>query len=99
MIKKTTHYELSKPDYNETADIEVINSNMDIIDGALHELKSDLDGLGYGENGAYNLLDLSKLSNSGFDIEEGNITNKITDTRTIFNFYVHLLDKDEKIIN
>ena len=42
MIKKTTHYELSKPDYNETADIEVINSNMDIIDGALHELKSDL---------------------------------------------------------
>ena len=42
MIKKTTHYELSKPDYNETADIEVINSNMDIIDGALHELKGDL---------------------------------------------------------
>ena len=42
MIKKTTHYELSKPDYNETADIEVINSNMDIIDGALHELKEDL---------------------------------------------------------
>lgn len=45
MIKKTTHYELSKPDYNETADIEVINSNMDIIDGALHELKEDLDEL------------------------------------------------------
>ena len=42
MIKKTTHYELSKPDYNETADIEVINSNMDIIDGALHELKGDI---------------------------------------------------------
>ena len=45
MIKKTTHYELSKPDYNETADIEVINSNMDIIDGALHGLKGDLEQL------------------------------------------------------
>ena len=42
MLRKTTHYELSKPDYNETADIEVVNSNMDIIDGALYELKSDL---------------------------------------------------------
>ena len=45
MIKKTTHYELSKPDYNETADIEVVNSNMDIIDGALYELKGDLINL------------------------------------------------------
>ena len=43
MLRKTTHYELSKPDYNETADIEVVNSNMDIIDGALYELKGDLD--------------------------------------------------------
>ena len=42
MLRKTTHYELSKPDYNETADIEVVNSNMDIIDGALYELKEDL---------------------------------------------------------
>ena len=49
MIKKTTHYELSKPDYNETADIEVINSNMDIIDGALYELKEDL-----GNNNTFN---------------------------------------------
>lgn len=73
-------------------DIGQIRSEVD-------ELNSNLDNLGYGKNGVYNILDLSKLFNSNFDIEESNITNKITDTRTFFNFYVYLLDKDEKIID
>lgn len=40
MIKKTTNYNLVKPDYNESADIEVINSNMNIIDEALNSLSN-----------------------------------------------------------
>lgn len=66
---------------------------------AENELNSNLDSLGYGENGVYNLLDLSKLLNSNFDIEEGNITNKTTDKRAYFNFQAQLYDKYGKIIN
>ena len=35
MARQTTNYALTKPDYTDTADIEVVNSNMDIIDEAL----------------------------------------------------------------
>lgn len=35
MSRQTTNYNLTKPDYTDTADIAVINSNMDIIDEAL----------------------------------------------------------------
>lgn len=37
MSTKTTNYELIKPADNETADIQVINGNMDIIDTKLKE--------------------------------------------------------------
>ena len=40
MATSTTNYNLVKPDYNESADIEVINSNMDIIDEALNSLSN-----------------------------------------------------------
>ena len=35
MSRQTTNYGLTKPDYTDIADIEVVNANMDIIDGAL----------------------------------------------------------------
>ena len=72
--------------------------NTDIVEKKFDNVNSNLDCLGYGENGAYNLLDLSKLSNSDFDIEEGNIINKLTDVRTWFNFYVDFFDKDTNFI-
>ena len=40
MATSTTNYNLVKPDYNESADIDVINSNMDIIDEALNSLSN-----------------------------------------------------------
>ena len=61
---------------------------------SIEELNSNLDGLGYGENGAYNILDLSKLLTLGFSIEEGNITNIKTDTRTNFYLFISLIKKD-----
>ena len=35
MARQTTNYGLTKPDYTDIADIEVVNANMDIIDEAL----------------------------------------------------------------
>ena len=35
MSRQTINYNLTKPDYTDTADIEVINSNMDIVDNTL----------------------------------------------------------------
>ena len=42
MAKNTTNYNLVKPDYNDYADINVMNDNMDIIDSKLkeHETKT-----------------------------------------------------------
>ncbi len=42
MPEYTANYNLIKPQYNETADIKVINENMDTIDG---KLKENADGL------------------------------------------------------
>ena len=39
MATQTTNYGLKKPDYNDSADIGVINSNMDIIDSKMKEIE------------------------------------------------------------
>ena len=38
MATQTTNYGLKKPSYSDTADIGVINSNMDIIDAKMKEI-------------------------------------------------------------
>lgn len=43
MSRQTTNYGLTKPDYTDTADIEVINSNMDIVDEALNNLTNKVN--------------------------------------------------------
>ena len=40
MATQTTNYGLTKPSYNETADIGVINSNMDIIDAKMKAIEN-----------------------------------------------------------
>jgi hypothetical protein len=44
MSTNTTNYNLVKPGLNETADIEVINQNMDIIDSGLKNVSDKADG-------------------------------------------------------
>ncbi len=44
MSTNTTNYNLEKPGLNETADIEVINQNMDIIDTGLKNVSDKADG-------------------------------------------------------
>lgn len=52
MATKTTHYSLTKPSYGESADIKVINNNMDIIDQALDDIHTEAQG-GGGEDISY----------------------------------------------
>lgn len=44
MATTTTNYGLVKPSYNETADVAVINSNMDIIDTKMKEIENSGGG-------------------------------------------------------
>ena len=46
MATKTTNYNLTKPSYNESADISVINQNMDIIDEKMKEIENAIGGGG-----------------------------------------------------
>ena len=41
-MTETPNYKLKKPDLDDLADIEVLNNNMDIIDGAMDGIKTDL---------------------------------------------------------
>ena len=50
MATQTTNYGLTKPSYNETADIGVINSNMDIIDAKMKEIDNKAGGGGGSGN-------------------------------------------------
>ena len=47
MATQTTNYGLKKPSYSDTADIGVINSNMDVIDAKMKEI-DDKAGSGGG---------------------------------------------------
>ena len=58
MATQTTNYGLTKPSYNETADIGVINSNMDIIDAKMKEIDNKA-GSGGGGGGNTDYLQLS----------------------------------------
>lgn len=52
-MEYTNNLNLKKPGYEDQADIQDINSNMDIVDQHIAELKSDLGGLSFSitENG------------------------------------------------
>lgn len=46
MATQTTNYGLKKPDYNDSSDIGVINSNMDIIDAKMKEIDNKAESGG-----------------------------------------------------
>ena len=53
MATKTTNYNLTKPAYDEDADIAVINKNMDIIDTKMKEIENASGGSGGGGASAW----------------------------------------------
>ena len=69
MATKTTNYNLTKPSYNESADISVINQNMDIIDEKMKEID---DKAGSGGGGTSVTVD-SELSTTS----ENPVQNKV----------------------
>lgn len=52
MATQTTHYSLIKPAYDEAADIETINDNMDIIDTQLYNANNAVRAVNKGGTGA-----------------------------------------------
>ena len=60
MATKTTNYNLTKPSGSENADIDVINANMDIIDGALSG-KASTSVATTSANGLMSSTDKTKL--------------------------------------
>ena len=69
MATQTTNYGLKKPSYSDTADIGVINSNMDIIDAKMKEID---DKAGSGGGGTSVTVD-SELSTTS----ENPVQNKV----------------------
>ena len=69
MATQTTNYGLKKPAYSDTADIGVINSNMDIIDAKMKEID---DKAGSGGGGTSVTID-SELSTTS----ENPVQNKV----------------------
>lgn len=61
MATTTTNYGLVKPSYNETADVAVINRNMDIIDTKMKELEDSSGGTSTAADITYDNV-VSKLT-------------------------------------
>ena len=58
MATKTQYYNLDKPGYDEVADIEVINANMDKID---QQMRNNADGVNFAKGISSDAYDNSKL--------------------------------------
>ena len=73
MATQTQYYNLDKPSYDEVADIEVINANMDIIDAKIKENADNVSTL------ATEVDEIDNWLNSLFRYYEGvDLTQKFT---------------------
>lgn len=76
MATQTTNYGLTKPSYNETADIGVINSNMDIIDAKIKENADNVSTL------ATEVDEIDNRVNNNTRRTRRNITSDLTNLPT-----------------
>ena len=76
MATQTTNYGLTKPSYNETADIGVINSNMDIIDAKIKENADNISTL------ATEVDEIDNRVNNNTRRTRRNITSDLTNLPT-----------------
>ena len=58
MATQTQYYNLDKPSYDEVADIEIINANMDKID---QQMRNNADGVNFAKGISSDAYDNSKL--------------------------------------
>ena len=74
MATYTGNYNLEKPDYNDNADIGVINSNMDKIDAKMKEIENNAGSGGSGSNVEWN-----QIQTTGSKIAEVTIDGTTTE--------------------
>lgn len=82
MAKKTTNYNLTKPDMTDYADIRILNANMDIIDNAMKAI-SDIAQSNSGGSGSTQQVDLSNYAlksqlNSYLPLIGGDLSGMLT---------------------
>ena len=81
MATKTTNYNLTKPSYNESADISVINQNMDIIDEKMKEIENASGGGGGGASAWSDISDKPFESiGNGLEVDKNGVMSAIGDT-------------------
>lgn len=81
MATKTTNYNLTKPSYNESADISVINQNMDIIDEKMKEIENASGGGGGGASAWSDISDKPFESiGNGLEVDENGVMSAIGGT-------------------
>lgn len=80
MATQTTNYGLKKPDYNSSADIGVINSNMDIIDAKMKEIDNKA-----GSGGAPITVDKALSTTSTNPVQNKVITEALDTTNVLIN--------------
>ena len=74
MARYTSNYNLEKPDYNDSADIGVINANMDKIDAKMKEIEGKAGTGGSGSNVEWN-----QIQTTGTKIAEVTIDGTTTE--------------------
>ena len=82
MATQTTNYGLKKPDYNDSADIGVINANMDIIDAKMKEID---DKAGSGGGGASVTVDSELSTTSENPVQNKVITQELSAVNSSFD--------------
>lgn len=87
MATKTTNYNLTKPAYDEDADIAVINKNMDIIDAKMKEIENASGG------GAQITVDDQLSETSTNPVQNKVISSKINELKS------DLVDIDTALLN
>lgn len=76
-MTETPNYKLKKPDLDDLADIEVLNNNMDIIDGAMDGIKTDL-GQAAQEDTLQSVVDkIGNTTDTGATDSTGTVMGKL----------------------
>lgn len=84
MPEYTANYNLIKPGYDETADIKVINENMDTLDTAIKAVEDKAD-----DHAAHLAEDVTQATVHGLRIQEGTFTPAFSGTTDtgVFDYY------------
>lgn len=100
MADKTSNYNLIKPSENETADINVINGNFDIIDTKIKEnhnhINNAVEDIGDKANLSTNNKDNIVNAVNEISTSMADIANEVSSNTTAIETKENLLNADQK---